>query len=292
MNCIRFIKCFVRIVAYPFLSIYFKLFPLDIHVQSLEETITVLSDGRKSLVRYGDGEIKLMNGGAIYFQPYTKKLTEQLSQIISFQDENFMIGMPDVFYSLNNLVLSARIFWKYSLFLHRKMYWSLPNRVWANSFLSRPYIDYKDKDKKVFFASLCELWNAKNVVFVEGEATRNGIGNDLYKNTASIRRIICPATNAYSVYEEVESFILSSIDKGSLILLSLGPAAKVIAYDLYSFGFQVIDIGHLDSEYEWFIRGVKRKSKLQGKHSAESSDMHISDCTDEKYSSQIIARFL
>ena len=291
MKCIRFIKQLARIAAYPFLSVYFKLFPLDIQVKSLEETVSMLSSGRKSLVRYGDGEIKLINGGSIYFQPYNEELAERLSKIISVQDEDFMVGMSDVFDGLDALVLPARIFWKNSLFLHRNMYRSLPNRVWANSFLSRPYIDYKDKDKKVFFASLRKLWEGRSVVFVEGETTRNGVGNDLYENAETIRRIVCPASNAYSIYREVEAYILSSIDKGCLILLSLGPAAKVIAYDLYMAGFQAIDIGHLDSEYEWFCSGVKHKQRLKGKHSAESSDLHISDCTDEKYLSQIIARF-
>lgn len=291
MSCIHIIKWLVRIVAYPFLSVYFRLFPLNVQVQSLEDCVSMLSSGRKSLVRYGDGEIKLMDGSSIYYQPYDKKLAEQLVKIMSFQDGDFLIGMSDVFDRLNDLVLFSRIFWKSSLFLHQSRYRSLPYRLWANTFLSRPYIDYKNKDKKAFFIALRKLWEDRNVVLVEGETTRNGVGNDLYENAKSVRRIVCPASNAYAVYEEVEAYILSSIDKDSLILLSLGPAAKVIVYDLFLSGFQAMDIGHIDSEYEWFCRGENHRQKLEGKHSAEYADSHISDCTDKTYQSQIIARF-
>jgi hypothetical protein len=40
-------------------------------------------------------------------------------------------------------------------------------------------------------------------------------------------------------------------DKNILILISLGPTATVLAYDLAKLGYWAIDIGHIDNEYEW-----------------------------------------
>ena len=37
-----------------------------------------------------------------------------------------------------------------------------------------------------------------------------------------------------------------------LILLMLGPTAKVLGFQLSREGYQAIDIGHIDSEYEWY----------------------------------------
>ena len=38
------------------------------------------------------------------------------------------------------------------------------------------------------------------------------------------------------------------IAKNTLILISLGPAASVISYDICKLGYQSIDIGHSDTE--------------------------------------------
>ena len=38
--------------------------------------------------------------------------------------------------------------------------------------------------------------------------------------------------------------------------------AKVLAYNLSELGYRAIDIGHIDSEYEWFKMGGQKKSDL------------------------------
>ncbi|MCR5725517.1 MAG: SP_1767 family glycosyltransferase [Treponema sp.] len=292
MSFLLYFNQTVRIGAYPFLSLYFKFRPLEVNVLGLGESLAVLKQGRKSFVRYGDGEIKLIDGGSIYFQEYDADLAKRLKEILDCKNADFLIGMSDVFSGRAKLVFNARVFWASSLFLHRNTYRTLPKRVFANTFLSRPYLDYKNKNKGAFFDSLRALWSGRDVVFIEGCTTRNGVGNDLYENAKSIKRIICPSNNAYSVYREIESYVESSISKNDLILLSLGPAAKVIAYDLYLKGYQAMDLGHLDSEYEWFLSGSKRKIKISGKHTAENMSEVVADCTDEKYLTQIIRRFV
>ena len=42
-------------------------------------------------------------------------------------------------------------------------------------------------------------------------------------------------------------------------LLPLGPAATVLAYDLFKAGYQAIDVGHVDVEYEWWRMGAHKK---------------------------------
>ena len=54
-----------------------------------------------------------------------------------------------------------------------------------------------------------------------------------------------------------------------LVLISLGPAATVLAFDLARKGIQALDIGQLDTEYEWFLRGVTQRVEIPGKGVAE-----------------------
>ena len=70
----------------------------------------------------------------------------------------------------------------------------------------------------------------------------------------------------------------------------LGPTAKVLVYDLVQEGYRALDIGHIDSEYEWFQMGVSHKVKLSHKHTAEHNfDQDIEFRDDQAYDSQIVA---
>lgn len=46
------------------------------------------------------------------------------------------------------------------------------------------------------------------------------------------------------------------------MLIALGPTATVMAYDLADMGYQALDIGNVDIEAEWFLRGVDEKIKI------------------------------
>ena len=76
-----------------------------------------------------------------------------------------------------------------------------------------------------------------------------------------------------------------------LILLMLGPTAKVLGFQLSREGYQAIDIGHIDSEYEWYQMGASYKVNLQHKHTAEHNyDTDIIFLQDNDYENSIIGR--
>lgn len=71
----------------------------------------------------------------------------------------------------------------------------------------------------------------------------------------------------------------------------LGPTAKVIVDDLKDLSNQRIDLGHLDSEYEWFKMGAKYKVELKNKHTAEFNfDDYIEPIHDQQYQDEIICQ--
>ena len=68
----------------------------------------------------------------------------------------------------------------------------------------------------------------------------------------------------------------------------LGPTAKVLVKNLSDLGYQAIDIGHIDSEYEWYKMGATHKVKIPNKHTAELDDGEVSVVEDKKYQSEIL----
>lgn len=69
----------------------------------------------------------------------------------------------------------------------------LPDRLYYNTFITRPYMDFASKeDCPRWFHQMKAIWKDRDVVFIEGEKSRLGVGNDLFDNVKSIRRILCP----------------------------------------------------------------------------------------------------
>lgn len=167
-----------------------------------------------------------------------------------------------------------------------------PRKKYGNAQITRPYLGQQDKQtSKYIFDKFKLLFSNKKIVIVEGEYTRFGVGNDLLQNAKSIKRIIVPAVNAFSSYRSILLQTLK-MDVDSTYLLSIGPTAKILAYDLFNTGRRVFDVGHLDLEYEWFLRCANHKINIPGKYVNESSGKKFIDSpsisNDKEYLSQIV----
>ena len=264
----------------------------QISVLSIDKSLDYLLEKGASVVRFGDGEMDLIAGRGIVYQEYDPELSARLREIMSMEsDERLMVCLSDVFKGLERYSIDAQNFWKVHLYYHLADYQEICRAPWYGStFISRPYIDLEDKTPSAgYFAKLKQLWQDKDLLIVEGLTSRSGVGNDLFDGARSIKRIICPSRNAYSKLETIKQAVREHADN-RLILTMLGPTAKVLVYDLVQEGYRVLDIGHIDSEYEWFQMGATHKVKLPHKHTAEHNfDQDIEFRDDQAYDSQIVA---
>ncbi len=266
----------------------------DIHILNSIDSIRYIIDHRCSVSRFGDGEIVMYFGGGYSgYQGADALLAMRLRQVLTADDApNHVVGLPLPLKKTGNLRPSSREFWDY--FTLRKGTVLLPclspSRTYVDTQLSRFYIIYSDKaNSKRQLQLLRQIWNDRDIVIVEGAQSRTGIGNDLYDNARSIGRVIGYATDAFSHYDEMLEAIVNHVDKDKLILLSYGPTATILAYDLAKLGYQAIDIGHLDIEYEWFRQGATDNVAIQGKFTNEAKGgRSVSGCDDLSYRKQII----
>jgi len=158
----------------------------------------------------------------------------------------------------------------------------------------RFYLPYTDKsDCELVVEKLKQLFKDREVLIVEGENTRFGLGNELLLLAKKVKRILCPPKNAYKIYNKILERIELE-DKKQLILLALGPTATILAYDLAKEGYQAVDIGHMDIEYEWYLRKADRKIDIENKAVNEVSGVVDKEIKDRElkaiYESQIIDR--
>ncbi len=264
----------------------------QISVLSIDQSLDYLLEKGASVVRFGDGEMNLIEGRSIPYQEYNSVLSTRLREIMAMESsERLMVCLSDVFTGLERYSIDAQNFWKAHLQHHLTDYLEICQASWyGSSFISRPYIDLEDKTPSAtYFAKLKQLWQDKDLLIVEGLTSRSGVGNDLFDVARSIKRIICPSRNAYSKLEAIKQAVREHADN-RLILTMLGPTAKILVYDLVQEGYRALDIGHIDSEYEWFQMGASHKIKLSHKHTAEHNfDQDIEFRDDQAYDSQIVA---
>ena len=260
-------------------------------VLNIDETIDYIIKNKSSVSRFGDGELKLMTEKSIFFQTYSKELGIRLKQVIRNEEKNLIVCIPDIFGKLSIYAEEPFNYWKLHIAKTRSTWYGLidKNSVYGNAFISRCYYGFKDKSNcKTWFKKIKTIWINRDIVIVEGKKSRLGIGNDLFNNTKSIKRILCPEKNAFDKYDEILNEI-KKLDKEKLILLAIGPTATVLAYDLYKAGYQAIDIGHIDIEYEWFLMGATKKEKIKNKFVGEAlGGANVGECNDKYYLSQVI----
>ena len=266
----------------------------QVQIMSIDDTITYMSKPNSSIIRYGDGEFMLMEGKGIgNYQGPNQEMAERLTQILtSPETPELLICLPEPISGVDDYVTRSQKYW----IRHNKMSMSMylekidVNRIYGNSFVSRPYMIYRKKDNCAhWFERLKSLFSERDLLIIEGWYSRTGVGNDLFVNANSISRIICPPTNAYRAYEKILAAAKQHA-KDKLVIVALGPTGKLLSFDLIESGFWVLDLGHIDSEYEWFKRGSTRKERVGNKHSAECRNEQIEECLDEDYNMSIVAR--
>lgn len=273
---------------------FYRSFTEKPEVASVEETIDTIIDTGCSVARFGDGEIKLVAGKDISFQDNSDFIKRKMREVLSSDIDGLMIGIADVFDNGERYEDERQEYWKKHLSQYRSVWYRylIKDKKYYNASMTRQYIGLRNKNESHdIFEHLKKIWDGKDIVIIEGEFSRLGVGNDLFDNARSIERILGPSRQAFSKYDEILTEAKKT-DRNKLILLALGPAATCLAYDLHKLGYQAVDIGHVDVEYEWYKMKATKKIPLKNKMVHEAVCNDIDELNDITYEKQVVARIL
>jgi glycosyltransferase family protein len=185
---------------------------------SAAETVDFIIEKRCSVSRYGDGEFSMIynlqdksDKRKYGFQAFNKEMAIRLEEILKEGynvDDNHYVALPGCMFSSGTgyLCPSAATFWQGFTALNiRRTIPMLNKRIkYLETNFSRFYLSHKDKRCcRIFIEHVKQIWANRDVIIVEGEKTRLGVGNDLFDTAKSIKRILCPATNAWGKYDEI-----------------------------------------------------------------------------------------
>lgn len=247
-----------------------------------DETFQLLRSGL-SLSRFGDGEIGwIYQQSKGYFgQENSKQLSSRLKQVLIERNPNLLIGIPNFFGSMEGYSKNRKIGRNIHLAEYGSKWSNLldTSKKYSDSLITRVYNGRLNVNPVDMFQSWQSVWQNKDVVIIEGEGTRFGVGNNLLQGVKSLRRIIAPSENAFITLDKI-LYVSKTYDKSVLFLIALGPTATILASELSKAGYQAIDVGHLDIEYEWFLQG-KGKKDVRGKYVNEAGGMSLEELPAE-----------
>lgn len=225
------------------------------------DTIKNLYSTRKSLVRFGDGEFNLIEERGIGFQHASPEMAKRLAEVLKSDDENILVGIPDVFGSLEQYCQHSRSYWREFLPKNRERIYSMldMDKTYYDACFTGYAIqatDTSDEELEKYYAEIRKIWDGRDVTFIKGKGIEN-FEHDIYDNAKSIKYIYAPKEHAFEKYDEILAEAKQE-DKDRLLIVALGPTATILAYDLAKLGFQALDMGHMGKDYDWFKRKAEK----------------------------------
>lgn len=246
---------FSRVIRYTKLHffrdpIYFCLFVINYFNQGYVpkikyhgiDTVTRFLEEGKSVIRFGDGEIFILNGGSLPGQKFDLELKRLMSDCITTYTEN----SPYVV-CLNRAPLE-----KPNSILQKEGLipcW-LPSKVYFNLYFNKQqkYLDaamfyFGDTIPKYFEKYLL----TKKVILISNKDNIKRFADNKNIPFKDVLYIETVPKDAFSDYEKIKTEALSLIERygknNVVILAAFGPTSKALAYEFAFEGVQVIDIG-------------------------------------------------
>lgn len=216
------------------------------HVQTPIETLRMLASTDNSITRFGDGELRMVLDPLFHlgFQKQTPELTFELENILRNPVDGLMVALPQ--YARGPV---WQKFWTEYWYPLAPML--SKETIYANAHVSRYLVfqQYGEEATELWRS----VWQDKEVVVVTGKGSRFDLTPKLFDSVSSIRRVDSLPKQAYSdvprILENPE------VLNAELVLLSLGPAATVLAKELHLRGVRSLDIGHLTASYNHIMEG-------------------------------------
>ncbi|MCM1066928.1 MAG: GT-D fold domain-containing glycosyltransferase [Muribaculaceae bacterium] len=231
------------------LNAYFRTFGgVKSDIDDAEETVAKILEG-KSLIRFGDGEFGIYRGCDIHYQPWSEELWMEFQKIKSDFDRfgsrsPYILAVPKKYMQCTGFELAKKRVlvssWAQSRLLFKRMFDT--SHAYGDSFL------FEKKNRTIYSRIWQQPSDDRLIIFVHN----NSRYADSFARTynRSVEYVACPAHDAFASWSTIYDAIIDAISEKKLgpddvqIVLSAGPAGKVLCYHLSGLGYQCIDAGH------------------------------------------------
>lgn len=211
-----------------------------------QETVDLALEKRLSLIRYGDGEFNYMMGKNVHYQKFDSALQAFLKKILeeyikNCADNKYLVCMAEKFLSCKGNKIFAQkrylLSWSFARRFFNKNYDH--NVLYGDAFLFA--IENQDIYKKLWAMATVD-----HIVLVHNDA--------IYMEQLKIisgkncHFIKSPERNAFEKFNDIFESIINKVSKlgreNTMVVISAGPCAKALVYELAKKDIWAIDAGH------------------------------------------------
>lgn len=200
-------------------------------------TVRRLLKGR-SIARFGDGELKILEGAGYSREVRNGHLTAEMRMVIGLPDDDCIIAIPTMDPAGPKYTNWLRHEARFCRYFRRG-----DGRRYGSAFITRPDSAADQLESREYFDLISQLWAGRDRVLVMSEAHSKLLACVQAMNGPSVIHLECPSQSAYAQIDELEREIVAA--KPSIALLSCGPTATCLAARLSRRRIQGVDLGSI-----------------------------------------------
>ncbi|MEN9552398.1 MAG: hypothetical protein RI935_775 [Candidatus Parcubacteria bacterium] len=228
-------------IAYG-LAYFQKDYHIPVSFYSGQEILALIQAG-KSIVRYGDGEVALMNFRSLAFQRFDPTLREGLFRSMKGSaSDAYIVGINERAFVSNEIMRN-----------NKTLQLLLPQKVYVDMYFqkNKKYMDasffYRNENVNAYLLPALE---GREIIFVTRKETIESIKqNPKYPYLPFTHFIETKERDAFDDYEVICKQVgdvisqLKENNRKPLVIAAFGAGTKVFAYEYGMKGVQVLDIG-------------------------------------------------
>ncbi len=220
----------------------------DFKYLSYEETLDTIIDNDRSIVRFGDELFDMIQGIGLYYgnwrQRYDPLLAKRMKQVISSKNPKLLVCFNPEF------ILKTKEEFKKEGIENQYQFWT-NSKIFLKNFYHKDVIYgsalcFTPKyNTTINYKKLQEYFLTKHIIIITSLVSRFNSMN-LGITTTFIE---APQSDAWQNYNEIKEMLEEMLKElhrtkgNTLILVSMGSAAKVLVYDMTLAGYTAWDTG-------------------------------------------------
>jgi hypothetical protein len=187
-----------------------------------------------SIARFGDGELKILDGQGYSREPINGHLTAEM--MLGVRESRCLLGIPTMDPAGPKFASWQRHEQRFCKYFEKG-----DGERYYSAFITRPDSAAENLESLEYCSLIARLWLNKPDVVVLSEPTSKLL--TCVKRAQPVKHIECPSHGAYARIDAFEAEIVAA--KPSIALLSCGPTATCLAHRLARKGIQAIDMGSI-----------------------------------------------
>lgn len=192
----------------------------------------------KSIARFGDGELKILEGVGYTREPVNGHLTAEMRMVVGMPHADCLIAIPTM-----DPEGPKYQNWRRHEARFCKHFSRDDGQRYYSAFISRPDSAAEALESHEYFALISKLWQGRERVVVVSESHSKLLACAQASAGPGLIHLECPSHGAYAVIDDLERAIVEA--KPSVALLSCGPTATCLANRLAHRGVQGLDLGSI-----------------------------------------------